>query len=163
MWMWSAISNWRFSSFLSRSTHLSKLPGSLSKSSALQHNPVFLKRESFVILRLIMVHLITAKVDRKKILEMLEFLDDYIKVAVDINEGVLAGGGIMHADCETILLQNGSKQENIWGADWHPQAKRVEFQSLINIRPRQNNRSMEIQDQKIRQKLEGIVRSLLEI
>ena len=90
-------------------------------------------------------------------------MDNYIKVAVDIQTGILAGGGIMHADCERVLLENGSKQANIWGADWYPQEKRVEFQSLINIRPRQNNRSMEIQDQKLRQKLEQFVRSLLEI
>ena len=94
---------------------------------------------------------------------MLEFLDNYIKVAVDIQTEILAGGGIMHADCEKVLLESGSKQVNIWGADWHPQEKQVGFQSLINIRPGQNNRSMEIQDQKICQKLERIVRSLLEI
>lgn len=67
----------------------------------------------------------------------------------------------MHADCESILLQNGSKQSNIWGADWYPQTQEVGFESLINIRPRQNNRSMEIQDPAIRDKVAQIVRQLL--
>ncbi len=94
---------------------------------------------------------------------MLEFLGDYIKVAVDVERGVLAGGGIMHADCESALLDFGSKQKNIWGGDWYPKEKRVEFGSLINIRPRQNNRSMEIRDEKVRGEVEKVIRKLLEI
>jgi hypothetical protein len=48
------------------------------------------------------------------------------------------------------LLENGSKQVEIWGADWYPLTQEVGYESLINIRPRQNNRSMEIQDPMIR-------------
>ena len=110
-----------------------------------------------------MIHIIDSKADYKKIQEMLEFLEDYFKVAVDVRREVLAGGGIMHADCEARLLDFGSKQADIWGADWHPKEKKVEFGSLINIRPRQNNRSMQIQDAKIRAQVEKIMRKLLEI
>jgi hypothetical protein len=108
------------------------------------------------------IHLIKSKADSKQIREMLEFLGSYIKVAVDTKQAILTGGGIMHADCETLLLESGSKQQDIWGADWHPEEKRVEFGSLINIRPRQNNRSMEIQDGKLRKRVEEIIRGLLE-
>ena len=94
---------------------------------------------------------------------MLSTLDSYIKVAVDIERNILAGGGIMHADCEKILLENGSKQANIWGSDWYPKEKRVEFGSLINIRPRQNNRSMQIQDPAIQNKVEHIIRKLMDV
>jgi hypothetical protein len=42
---------------------------------------------------------------------------------VDIKREILAGGGILYADCEAILLKDGSKQEDIWGADWIPETK----------------------------------------
>lgn len=86
-----------------------------------------------------------------------------IKLAVDVEQEILAGGGELHADCEQILLENGSQQENVWGADWYPEVRRVGFESLINIRPRQQNRSMEIKDPVLREKIEMIVRNLLEL
>lgn len=110
-----------------------------------------------------MILLIKSKATQQQISEMLKNLDSYIKVAVDIKKGILAGGGVMHADCEAKLLEVGSKQEDVWGGDWRPDEKEVTFGSLINIRPRQGNRSMEIQDQKIRVQVEKIIRSLLEI
>lgn len=107
--------------------------------------------------------LIKSKATESQTEEMLSALDSYIKVAVDIRRGVLAGGGVMHADCEKVLIESGSKQVDIWGGDWYPEDKRVAFGSLINIRPRQNNRTMEMQDSKIRQQMELIIRGLLEI
>lgn len=93
---------------------------------------------------------------------MLVALKSYIKLAVDIKREVLAGGGILHADCEAILLKDGSKQEDIWGADWIPHTRQISFEALINIRPRQNNPSMKIQDLVIREKVEEIARGLME-
>ena len=78
-----------------------------------------------------------------------------------IERGILAGGGELHADCEAVLLENGSKQVDIWGADWYPLTQEVGYESLINIRPRQNNRSMEIQYPMIRQQVAHIVQQLL--
>jgi hypothetical protein len=89
--------------------------------------------------------------------EMLEMLQTYIKLAVDIEREILAGGGAMHADCEAVLLDDGSRQEFIWGADWDPSAQQVTFESLINIRPRQNNPSMDLLDPEIRKKVAEIV------
>lgn len=85
-----------------------------------------------------------------------------IKLAVDVKRGILAGGGALHADCEEVLLDDGSQQENIWGADWYPELKRVGFESLINIRPNQQNFGFTIQDYTLRNQVEAIVRSLLE-
>ena len=93
--------------------------------------------------------------------EMLQTLEVYIKLAVDIQRGILAGGGELHADCESVLLEDGSLQENIWGADWNPKTQQVTFEALINIRPRQNNRSMEILDPDIREQVTRITFSLL--
>ena len=86
-----------------------------------------------------------------------------IKLAVDVEQKILAGGGELHADCEQALLNNGSQQENSWGADWYPETKQVGFESLINIRPRQENRSMEIKNPFLREEIEKIVRNLLEL
>lgn len=63
-----------------------------------------------------MIHLIRTPATPQQIEEMLETLDTYIKLAVDIERCILAGGGVMHADCESALLEDGSAQENIWGA-----------------------------------------------
>lgn len=108
-----------------------------------------------------MIYLIQQRPTPEQIEQMLEPLGSYIKLAVDVEQEIIAGGGEMHADCESILLQNGSQQANIWGADWYPQTQEVGFESLINIRPRQNNRSMEIQDPAIRERVAQIVRQLL--
>lgn len=94
--------------------------------------------------------------------QMLEALEVYVKVAVDINRGVLAGGGALHADCEAVLLDDGSAQDDIWGADWIPVSQQVRFEALINIRPRQNNFSLTILDRDIRERMERVVRDLLE-
>ena len=91
----------------------------------------------------------------------MEILETYIKLAVDVERGILAGGGAMHADCEAVLLEDGSQQEFIWGADWNPSTQEVTFESLINIRPRQNNRSLELQDSNLRAKVEQITGNLL--
>jgi len=104
------------------------------------------------------IHLIKTKAADIEVKEMLKSLNSYIKLAVDIKRGVVAGGGMLHADCEAVLLDNGSKQIDIWGADWLPDSKEVRFEALINIRPRQNNRSMIIEDEKTRNKVEKVVK-----
>lgn len=94
--------------------------------------------------------------------DMLEALGSYIKLAVDIERQVVAGGGALHADCESLLLRDGSRQQDVWGADWVPADKVVKYEALINIRPRQNNPSMTILDADIRVRVEQVVRSIFE-
>lgn len=108
-----------------------------------------------------MIHLIRSHASQQQIEEMLQALGTYIKLAVDIQRRVVAGGGALHADCEAILLEDGSRQEDVWGADWIPGAQQVTFESLINIRPRQNNPSLEILDSGIRDRVAEIVTPLL--
>jgi len=93
--------------------------------------------------------------------KMQEVLESYIKLAVDVERGILAGGGAMHADCESVLLDDGSVQEDVWGADWYPSSQQVAYESLINIRPRQGNRSLEVNDPELRSRIAEIVRGLL--
>ena len=109
-----------------------------------------------------MIHIIRNKATQEQIDQMLEELDPIIKLAVDIGRGILAGGGQMHADCEAVLMENGSHQEDIWGANWIPVTQIIEFEALINIRPKQQNMTMAIQDAVIKSKVENISRKLLE-
>ena len=92
---------------------------------------------------------------------MLEALGIYIKLAVDIEQRILAGGGELHADCEQHLLSNGSEQANIWGADWYSVNQTVGYESIINIRPSVNNRSMDIQSPVLREQINQISQTLL--
>lgn len=108
------------------------------------------------------VHIVRHRATRAMMSEMLQSLGSYVKLAVDVRREVLAGGGELHADCEQVLLEDGSRQEDIWGADWLPFSQEVQFEALINIRPRQDNFSMTIQDPAIRDQVETIVRRLLE-
>ncbi|MBP5974346.1 hypothetical protein HW132_16800 [Brasilonema sp. CT11] len=87
---------------------------------------------------------------------MLEQHKFYIKTAVDVERRVLAGGGDMHYDCEQILLDDGSTQENIWGASFMPVNPKITYDSIVNLRPRQN-RSMEILDPNIRERVAQII------
>ncbi len=92
-----------------------------------------------------------------------DFFDDMIKAVVDIEQRIMAVGAQMHADEEFALLDKGSKQENLWGINiMYNVAKeeRVEFDSMINVRPRQN-RTRGVEDQEIRMKIIEIVNELI--
>ncbi len=108
------------------------------------------------------IHIIRTSATPEQIAEMRQMFEEFIKLAVDIERAILAGGGEMHADCESLLLQDGSVQKNIWGADWVPDEAEVRFESFINIRPNLNNPAMTILDPDIRDQVEKIVRHLLE-
>jgi len=89
---------------------------------------------------------------------------DMVKAVVDVNKKIIALGGEMHADCEIVLLEDGSNNEDIWGFNIYPDKngnERLEFTSLINIRPRMNNKSMEIKDESLRQRIVDIVSELI--
>jgi Protein of unknown function (DUF5674) len=92
---------------------------------------------------------------------MLKTLRVYIKVAVDIEKGILAGGGEKHAFCEAGLLEDGSRQRYIRGANWTPFDQSIVFESIINIRPSQNNRSMLIQYPAIQERVKKITQELI--
>ena len=109
-----------------------------------------------------MIHIIQTKATPIQLAEMLEELDPIIKLAVDVHRKILAGGGLMHADCEAVLIENGSQQDDIWGANWIPTTQTIEFEALINIRPRNQNYSMTIQNPVVKQQVENISRELLE-
>lgn len=108
-----------------------------------------------------MIHLLKELAKQTQIREMLEEYDKMIKIVVDIRRRALSGGGEMHSDCESVLLEDGSEQDDLWGANWYPAEQRIEYESLINIRPRLGNRNVLIQDENIRQQVESITRELM--
>jgi len=86
------------------------------------------------------------------------------KAVVDIDQKIIAIGGEMHADAEELLLKNGSKQENLWGINLYPYEKGenfIQYTALINIRPRQGNRDMEIQNKKIKDAILKVVNEVI--
>lgn len=110
------------------------------------------------------IKIIDKKINRKDLLSHLNKpFPDMVKFVVDVNKKIIAVGGEMHADAEEILLQNGSTQSDLWGGNVYPQKadEKIEYTSLINIRPADNNRSMEVQDASIKEKMKEIVYSLL--
>lgn len=108
-----------------------------------------------------MIHLLKVKASPAQIQEMLDRYENMIKIVIDIRRRSLAGGGEMHADCESVLLEDGSEQDDLWGANWYPHEQRIEFESLINIRPRLGNRSIVLQDENLRRQVEAVTQEIL--
>ena len=108
-----------------------------------------------------MIHILQSKAGPEQITEMLNEYESMIKIVVDIRRRVLAGGGEMHSDCESALLEDGSEQDDLWGANWYPAEQEIVYESLINIRPRSGNRNIVIQDEKTRHQVESVTREIL--
>lgn len=108
-----------------------------------------------------MICILTKPATEIELYRMARIFGDYIKIAVDIERGILAGGGESHADCEAVLLDAGSLQQNIWGAGLNLTTEQIEYDSIINIRPRQGNRSMLIEDVNLRLRVAQIVNELM--
>lgn len=90
--------------------------------------------------------------------------DDMVKYVADLNRQLIAVGGGLHADAEALLLEDGSRQQDLWGANYYldvDEASCIEFTSLINIRPAQGNRSMEIESEAIRGRVRELTFRLL--
>lgn len=88
-----------------------------------------------------------------------------VKAVVDIERGVMAIGGELHADEEAILLERGSRQEYLWGINLYPANVGddwIEFDSIINVRPSQGNPSRSVEDRGIQERIREIVSRLVE-
>ena len=93
-----------------------------------------------------------------------EGFGDMVKAVVDIDARLLALGGGLHSDEEAALLARGSQQQDLWGINIYPEKPRsewIEFDSMINIRPRSGNRSRGVEDSATRQLIGEIVDSLV--
>lgn len=93
-----------------------------------------------------------------------DFFGDMVKAVVDIDRKIVALNAELHADLERLLLNNGSGQDSLWGINLYPEVEDedfIEFDSLINISPRRNNFSRDVEDQNIRKQIIDIVNSLI--
>ncbi|HSO22090.1 MAG TPA: DUF5674 family protein [Chondromyces sp.] len=109
--------------------------------------------------------LVSEIIDRRQLADLVErFFTDMVKYVVDVERGIAAVGGELHADAEQRLLEDGSRQEDLWGANYYPGRGAdgcIEFTSLINIRPSQGNRSMEIEDDAVRVRVRELTYRLI--
>ncbi len=102
--------------------------------------------------------------DRMTLQELKEmaphYFHDMVKAVVDTQRELIAVDAELHADLEQLLLEDGSKQSDLWGINFYPDLLGddfVEFDSMINIRPTQNNRSRSVEDELLRKKILEIV------
>ena len=89
---------------------------------------------------------------------------DFVKAVVDVGRGVMAIGGELHADEEATLLDEGARQADLWGINLYPDRpveEMVEFDSMINVRPSQSNRSRGVEDPTVRRQIQVIVERLV--
>ena len=113
--------------------------------------------------------ILTEKIKKETLLniEHESFFDDMIKCVVDLKKEIIAVNAELHADLEEYLLDNGSKQENLYGInilfdDWE-----IEYDSLIN--PPRNREAgfprggRDVSDPNARKKIEEIVHKWIEM
>ncbi|MBI4449968.1 hypothetical protein HY634_02835 [Candidatus Uhrbacteria bacterium] len=95
-----------------------------------------------------------------------ERFGDLVKAVVDLERRIMAIGGELHADEEQVLLDQGSKQQDLWGINFYPDMEGdafLEFDSMINVRPSQGNRSRSVEDPGVRQQIRDLVASLVRV
>lgn len=95
---------------------------------------------------------------KEEIEKLKEQFDVYIKTVIDVEKKICSAGIDRHYEGEKLLLDQGSKQTNVWGGGIDLETKTIDFNSFINIRPDDNNTSNEIQDSKLREKFEELTR-----
>jgi len=110
--------------------------------------------------------LIEKQINIKDLEEMAKAIfGDLVKAVVDIKKGIMAVNGELHADEEAFLINHGSEQQNLWGINLYPEFRDeedfVEFDSMINVRPSQNNKTRGIEDLGIQNKIREIVSKLI--
>ena len=89
-----------------------------------------------------------------------EMFGNLVKAVVDVDREIIAVNAELHADLEALLLEDGSKQKSLWGINFYPEMpgdEFIEFDSMINMRPSQGNRSRGVDDGEIRKKIIEIV------
>jgi hypothetical protein len=89
---------------------------------------------------------------------------DMVKASIDIGRGVVAIGGELHSDEEAVLLEDGARQADVWGINIYPREPGdawIEFDSMINVRPAQGNRSRGVEDPAIQSEIRRIVDTLI--
>ena len=110
------------------------------------------------------VVILERRIDVAELRRLVVRFEDMVKYVADVERGIIAIGGEMHSDAEAVLLEAGSQQADLWGANYYPGRGRegcIEYTSLINIRPAAGNRGMELLDPALRARLQEITFALI--
>ena len=111
------------------------------------------------------MQIVTTPVDRGVLKTLArERFGDMVKGVVDIERGIMVIGGELHADGEQMLLEQGSKQEHLWGINLYPDTMTtdwLEFDSMINVRPSQGNRGRGVDDPDLQERIRAVVSTLI--
>ena len=111
------------------------------------------------------VVLVAERLDRDVLAELVRrHFEDIVKYVVDVERGVAAVGGELHPDEEAVLLEDGSRQDDLWGASYYPgegPSACIEYTSLINVRPSAGNPSMVVEDEALRERIREITHALI--
>ena len=109
--------------------------------------------------------IVRKKITKKELAKIVkENFGDMVKVDVDVKREIATMGGEWHSEGDELLVRDGSSREYVWGVNFHPYSvveKRIEYVSLINIKPSFGHKKMEIADPKLRKKIQSIVAALL--
>ena len=109
--------------------------------------------------------IIEAPVSRARLMELARGrFGNMVKAVVDVEQNVMAVDGELHSDEEALLLENGSRQQDLWGINLYPELggpEWIEYDSMINLRPSQGNRSRGVDDAALRERIAGIVARLV--
>lgn len=112
-----------------------------------------------------MIKIITSSIFKDELKEAAHgMFVSLVKAVVDIEQEIMAIGGELHADEEVVLIQNGSKNSNLWGINIHfnePESEWIEFDSMINLKPALGNRSRSVENAEIQEKIKKIVSLLI--
>jgi hypothetical protein len=104
------------------------------------------------------------KIKLSELKKIAEEISDYlVKGVVDVEREIMAIGGELHSDEESFLIEMGSKYENLWGINLYPEREEfIEFDSILNIKPSCGNRSRNVENPVIREKIKKIVKEIVE-
>lgn len=89
-----------------------------------------------------------------------ETFGDLVKAVVDVDRKLIAINAELHSDLEALFLENGSKQNSLWGVNFYPEVKDedfLEFDSMINLRPSQGNMSRGVDSAELQKKITDVV------
>ena len=110
------------------------------------------------------IHVITSSISKAELSEIAkETFEVMVKAVVDVEKRIMAVGGELHADANAVLLERGSRPQDLWGINLYPgkSSDWIEYIALINLKPATGNRSMQIKDPALRARIEEIVNSLI--
>lgn len=114
------------------------------------------------------IRIVKTAIRKSELLEMAsEEFGGIVKAVVDIEQGIMAVGGELHADEEVLLTENeSSRRENTWGINIYPEKPEnewIEFDSMVNLKPHFGNRSRGVENPEIKEKIRNIVKKLIAI